>query len=63
MTQIAQKFTNKETSRQAARRYIRRGWKPLPVDAGNKGPAAKGWPSCPVGDDAEAYVSRRMPTP
>jgi hypothetical protein len=61
MTQSAKKFADAETSRQAARRYIRRGWKPLAVDAGNKGPFAKGWPSWPVGDDADAYASRQTP--
>lgn len=60
MTQPAQKYTNKETSRQAARRYIRRGWKPLPVERGNKGPTAKGWPSWRVGDDANAYINEHF---
>jgi Bifunctional DNA primase/polymerase, N-terminal len=55
MTQLAREFYNKETSRQAARRYIARGWKPLPVNRGNKGPTSKGWPEWQV-TNADEYV-------
>jgi hypothetical protein len=63
MTQSAQKFSNKETSRQAARRYVTRGWKPLPVNCGKKGPTAKGWPEWSLGDDAITYINKHFTAP
>jgi Bifunctional DNA primase/polymerase, N-terminal len=55
-----QERPNTETCRQAARRYIARGWKPLLVRRGNKGPRETGWPQWQVGDDAEAYIKERF---
>jgi hypothetical protein len=45
----------RESSTRAARRYIARGWKPLPVSRGRKGPTTKGWPEWQVGN-ADDYI-------
>jgi hypothetical protein len=49
----------KETSRQAARRFIAKGWKPLPVNRGRKGPTSKGWPEWEV-TNADDYVAEHF---
>ena len=55
----AKSETNNETVRQAARRYIGRKWKPLPVARGRKGPTRKDWPAWEVGD-ADEYVKEHF---
>ena len=50
----------KESVRRAARRYIaKRGWKPLPVNRGRKGPTQEGWPEWKVGD-ADDYIRQHF---
>ena len=49
-----------EGGRQAARDYIARGWKPLPVSRGNKGPTSKGWPEWQVGDNPDTYIKEHF---
>jgi hypothetical protein len=51
--QRAQKY------KQAARDCIARGWKPLAVRRGNKGPDSEGWPQWPVGD-ADTYMKEHF---
>ena len=46
----------------AARDYVARGWKPLPVKRGNKGCVEKGWPTLEVTtDNMREYFNRWTP--
>ncbi len=46
----------------AARDYVERGWKPLPVKSGNKGCVEKGWPTLEVtADNIREYFNRWTP--
>ena len=58
------KTESKESGTQAARRYIARGWKPLAVSRGHKGPTDTDWPKWVVGN-AHDYIKEhfRIPLP
>lgn len=49
----------RQTLADSARQYIRRGWSPIPVPAGSKGPRIKGWQNLRLGeqDVAAAFVN------